>query len=177
MVSALLKTILFTIFVPGTVTVAVPYYLLSSRRGAVIISLGFLHYLAVPVLLLGAAMYGWCAWDFASAGRGTPAPIDPPKQLVMRGLYQYVRNPIYIGVLLVLLGEALLFQARILLEYMLEVFVFFFLFVLIYEEPALRKKFGESYDRYCATVPPWIPRLKREKRERAKSHAFDKIWR
>ena len=71
----------------------------------------------------------------------------------------------YIGVLLVLLGEALLFQARILLEYTLEVFVFFFLFVLIYEEPALRKKFGESYDRYCATVPPWIPRLRREKTE------------
>ena len=177
MVSALLKTILFTVFVPGTVTVVVPYYLLSSRRGAVILSLGFFHYLAVPVLLLGAAMYGWCAWDFASAGRGTPAPIDPPKQLVIRGLYHYVRNPMYISVLLVLLGEALLFQARILLEYTLEVFAFFFLFVLIYEEPALRKKFGESYDRYCATVPPWIPSLRRGKPERVKSRTFDKIWR
>src|SRR5712691_6271276 len=129
--AAIAKALLFTILVPGTVTVYVPHRILLSRGQADALPIGPLRYLGAALLAAGAAAYLWCAWDFASAGRGTPAPIDPPKRLVVRGLYHYVRNPMYVGVALVLLGEALLFQARILLEYTIEVFVFFYLFVLI----------------------------------------------
>jgi protein-S-isoprenylcysteine O-methyltransferase Ste14 len=107
--------------------------------------------------LIGTAIYFWCAWDFTFAGRGTPAPIDPPKELVVRGLYRYVRNPMYVGILSILLGEALLFASWRLFEYTAVVFIFFFLFVTLYEEPILRQKFGESYRRYCESVPRWIP--------------------
>lgn len=100
-------------------------------------------------MLLGASIYFWCAWDFTFAGRGTPAPIDPPKKLVVRGLYRYVRNPMYVGVFSILLGEALFFESQRLLVYAAVVFFFFYLFVILYEEPILRQKFGESYQKYC----------------------------
>src|SRR5260370_317651 len=73
--------------------------------------------LAAPLFLVGASVYFWCLWDFAVAGRGTPAPIDPPKQLVVRGLYRSVRNPMYLGVLLVVAGWVELFRAARVLEY------------------------------------------------------------
>jgi protein-S-isoprenylcysteine O-methyltransferase Ste14 len=99
----------------------------------------------------------WCAWDFTFAGRGTPAPIDPPKELVVQGLYRYVRNPMYVGILSILLGEALLFASWSLFGYAAVVFILFFLFVVLYEEPILMRKFGESYLQYCKNVPRWIP--------------------
>jgi protein-S-isoprenylcysteine O-methyltransferase Ste14 len=153
----LIKTIIFTFLVPGTVTILVPYWLLSSST-APPMQLGvFRHFGDLPAFV-GAAIYFWCAWDFTFAGRGTPAPIDPPKELVVRGLYRYVRNPMYVGILSILIGEALLFASWRLFEYTAVVFIFFFLFVLLYEEPMLGRKFGESYRRYCKNVPRWIPR-------------------
>jgi len=119
--------------------------------------LGAVRYFGALPILIGAAIYFWCAWDFTFAGRGTPAPIDPPKELVVRGLYRYVRNPMYVGILSILLGEALLFASGRLLEYTAVVFTFFFLFVVLYEEPMLRQKFGESYRQYCKNVSRWFP--------------------
>jgi protein-S-isoprenylcysteine O-methyltransferase Ste14 len=153
---ALIKTIIFTILVPGTVTVLVPYWLLSSSPSPPL-RLGPFRYFGLIPILIGAAIYFWCAWDFTFAGRGTPAPIDPPKELVVRGLYRYVRNPMYVGILSILVGEALLFSSRTLLVYTVIVFTLFFLFVTIYEEPHLKKKFGEPYRRYCNSVPRWLP--------------------
>ena len=89
----LLKNLLFTVVVPGTVVIYVPLQIVEGRSPAG----GFGLALAVPVLLLGAAIYAWCVWDFAMFGRGTPAPIDEPKKLVVRGLYRYTRNPMYVG--------------------------------------------------------------------------------
>lgn len=155
----LFKTALFTVLVPGTVTILVPYYLLSSRTTAPPLNLGILRYFGLLPGVAGGLVYLRCAWDFAIGGRGTPAPVDPPKDLVARGLYRYVRNPMYLGVMLVILGEALLFEARFLFEYALIVFIFFYLFVLVYEEPTLKRKFGESYESYCRSVPRWIPRI------------------
>lgn len=86
-------------------------------------------------------------------------PIDPPKELVARGLYRYVRNPMYVGIVAILIGEALLFMSSRLFQYTVLAFSFYFLLVLIYEEPALRAKFGESYRQYCKVVPRWLPRL------------------
>jgi len=154
----LLKTIIFTFLVPGTVTILVPYWLLSYRSAPTPVQLGILGYLGALPILTGASIYFWCAWDFTFAGRGTPAPIDPPKELVVRGLYRYVRNPMYVGILSILLGEALLFGSSRLFEYTAVAFIFFFLIVVLYEEPMLRQKFGESYREYCEDVPRWIPR-------------------
>jgi len=117
------------------------------------------NWLALAPCGLGVAILLKCAWDFAVVGLGTPAPIDPPKSLVVNGLYRFVRNPMYVGVALVLFSEAVLFSSLTLLEYALLVGGFFSLFVLSYEEPTLRKKFGTSYQEYCQAVPRWIPRL------------------
>ena len=154
-----LKTLIFTVLVPGTVTVYIPYRLLSSADSAQRLQLGAFRYFGVIMILIGAAIYLRCAWDFTFTGRGTPAPIDPPKELVARGLYRFVRNPMYFGVLLALLGEAWLFRSGALLVYALIVFTWQHLFVVFYEEPALRRKFGESYSDYLARTPRWIPRI------------------
>jgi protein-S-isoprenylcysteine O-methyltransferase Ste14 len=153
----LLKTIIFTFVVPGTVTILIPYWLLSSRSVQPSSTLGAFRYFGVLPILIGASIYFWCAWDFTFTGRGTPAPIDPPKELVVRGLYRYVRNPMYVGVLSVLLGEALFFASRTLLQYSVIVFGFFYLFVVIFEEPVLQSKFGESYQKYRQNVPRFLP--------------------
>lgn len=154
---AILKTAVFTIFVPGTVAGYVPYRLLGSRANPVLDALGVLGIMAI---ILGGMGYFICAWNFAYHGLGTPAPIDPPKTLIVRGLNRYVRNPMYVSVLLVIFGEAALFHALRLAEYAAWAWVFFHLFVILYEEPALKRKFGNSYDEYRNSVPRWIPRCK-----------------
>ncbi|HWN99483.1 MAG TPA: isoprenylcysteine carboxylmethyltransferase family protein [Blastocatellia bacterium] len=155
-----IKTTIFTIFVPGTVTILVPRWLLASSAGSERFNIGVFRYVGVVPILLGALIYLWCAWDFTFAGKGTPAPIDPPKELVARGLYRYVRNPMYVGIASVLIGETLLFQSLVLFAYLAAVLLAFGSFVVFYEEPALTRKFGESYLRYRKDVPRWIPRLK-----------------
>ena len=117
------------------------------------------NWLAIVPCVLGAAILLQCGWDFATVGQGTPAPIDPPKSVVVSGLYRFVRNPMYIGVELVILGEALLWSSARLLGYALLLGLGFHLFVVFYEEPTLRKKFGPSYQEYCQAVPRWLPRL------------------
>jgi protein-S-isoprenylcysteine O-methyltransferase Ste14 len=154
-----LKTLLFTILVPGTVTVLVSYLLLTSGFQLFPVEIGALRILGLPPILLGAVTYLWCAWDFTFAGRGTPAPIDPPKELVVKGLYRYVRNPMYVGVTLILLGEALLFESAVLFLYAGFLLVCAHLFIVYYEEPTLKRLFGASYESYCKSVPRWIPRL------------------
>jgi len=153
---ALLKTLIFTILVPGTVTILIPRWLLSAEAARPINALRFIG--VIPIAI-GAAIYFWCAWDFATKGQGTPAPIDPPKELVVRGLYRFVRNPMYVGVLSILIGEAALFASSALFGYAAVVFLLFYLFVVLYEEPVLGKQFGDAYRNYCAAVPRWIPRL------------------
>ncbi len=154
----LLRTLIFTVVVPCTVVVYGPWWLLSTGRAQPSVDLGAIRYLGLIPIAIGAAMYLWCAWDFAITGRGTPAPIDPPKTLVVRGLYRYTRNPIYVGVTLALCGEALLFESGVLLAYAIMVFIAFNLFVIFYEEPSLRERFGDAYERYYQAVPRWLPR-------------------
>jgi protein-S-isoprenylcysteine O-methyltransferase Ste14 len=153
-----LKNLLFTVFVLGMVAGYVPWRMGASRladgaRPA-------LWLIAAPVFLAGASIYFWCLWDFATAGRGTPAPIDPPKTLVVRGLYRYVRNPMYVGVLLVIVGWTILIRSRDVAIYGASVAMAFHLFVVFVEEPMLRAQFGESYGMYCRSVSRWWPRLR-----------------
>jgi protein-S-isoprenylcysteine O-methyltransferase Ste14 len=154
---AWLKTLIFTIIVPGAIAALIPYLLLS-RKPSPLTNIGLFQSLGLIPMAIGAAVYLRCAWDFASTGKGTPAPIDPPKRLVARGLYRFVRNPMYFGVLLALLGEAWLFRSGAVLIYAVIAFTWQHLFVVFYEEPALKRKFGESYIDYIARTPRWIPR-------------------
>jgi len=112
------------------------------------------------LIAAGAALYVVTAfWGFALRGRGTPAPIDPPKKLVVEGPYRVVRNPMYWAVAAVIMGEATLFHSLTLVELAVALFSGAMLFVLFYEEPALLRKFGAEYEDYCRRVPRWIPRF------------------
>jgi protein-S-isoprenylcysteine O-methyltransferase Ste14 len=148
----LVKNLLFTLIVPGTVAGLVPMLIVRGRSAA-------LGPTTAPALLLfvaGGAIYAWCVWDFASFGRGTPAPIDAPKKLVVRGLYRFTRNPMYVGVLTVILGWVVLFRSWPLIIYLLSVGTMFQLFIVLYEERHLRREFGGEYDDYRARVPRWL---------------------
>ena len=156
--SPFLRTLVFTVLVPGFWTVLVPYWV--AGRGARFELRG----VAVAGWLLvaaGVALYLTCAfWGFALRGKGTPAPIDPPKKLVAEGPYAIVRNPMYWSVLGVMLGEAMAFRSVALAEIGCVFFAFAALFVIVYEEPVLRHKFGAEYEAYCRRVPRWNPRFR-----------------
>jgi protein-S-isoprenylcysteine O-methyltransferase Ste14 len=155
-----LKILVFTILVPGTVAGYVPW---SQVRDVPLV----LSPWTIPAgicSVVGVAIYLWCAYDFGVAGRGTPAPIDAPKHLVVRGLYQYVRNPMYVGVMLVLVAWNMLYQTISLMNYTIGAFVFFNLFVFFYEEPHLQRLFGEEYSAYRSRAGRWLPRIRRGSR-------------
>ncbi|HXV43296.1 MAG TPA: isoprenylcysteine carboxylmethyltransferase family protein [Anaerolineae bacterium] len=156
----LLKTLLFTVLVPGSVTIILPYLLLNSRLPPLTINLGPARFLGWGPIVSGAIIYLWCAWDFAAAGQGTPLPADPPKMLVAAGLYRRVRNPMYMGVLQLILGQAILFGSLLLLGYGALLWLAFHLFIIYYEEPTLKRLFGPAYEQYRAEVPRWLPQLK-----------------
>jgi protein-S-isoprenylcysteine O-methyltransferase Ste14 len=156
-ISAIVKTLIFTVFVPGTVAGYVPWRL---RRYAAPGS-GVEEWAAITVIAVGIAIYLCTAfWGFAWLGGGTPAPIVPTEILVVKGLHRYVRNPMYIGVALVIAGQAWLFHSLRILIYVACMLMVAHLFVIFYEEPTLRKQFGNEYDRYRATVPKWIPKFR-----------------
>ena len=152
-----LKSLLFFILAPGMVAGLIPLALLRTGPQ---IQTGFLSYLAFPLWLTGIATLIWCFRDFLVKGRGTPAPIDPPRELVVAGLYNYVRNPMYVGVLLVIIGYFLWFGYWNLLIYAAVVFIAFNTFVALYEEPNLKTRFGSSYEAYLKRVPRWIPHIR-----------------
>jgi protein-S-isoprenylcysteine O-methyltransferase Ste14 len=153
-----LKTLIFTILVPGTVAGIVPWLLLQSSGEAVNLTPS-LWLIGLLPLLLGVGLYFWCAGAFTFIGKGTPAPIDAPVFLVREGPYQWVRNPMYLAVLSVIIGEAILFHSLLLVGYALLVWVVVHLFVVFFEESTLRRQFGESYEAYLLTVPRWLPRF------------------
>jgi protein-S-isoprenylcysteine O-methyltransferase Ste14 len=107
----------------------------------------------------GAAVALWCIFTFAASGRGTPAPFDPPRRLVIRGPYRFVRNPMYIGAGLALASAALFYESLPLLGYAGLFFLATHVFVVGYEEPTLRRTFGPEYEAYCRQVRRWWPRV------------------
>jgi protein-S-isoprenylcysteine O-methyltransferase Ste14 len=94
---------------------------------------------------------------FALVGRGTPAPIAPTERLVISGLYRHVRNPMYLAVLSIIFGQALLFGSTTLLWYAAVLSLIVHAFVVLYEEPTLRRRYGAEYERYCQAVRRWRP--------------------
>ena len=145
-----LKSLLFLIVAPGMVAGYIPLALL--RKGPQV-ETGSFAYLAFPLWLIGGVILLWSFWNFLIEGRGTPAPIDPPKELVAVGFYRYVRNPMYVGVLLILIGHFLWFKNVGLIVYTAVAFLIVHLFVTLYEEPTLRRKFGAGYEEYLKKVP------------------------
>ncbi len=155
-ISAIVKTLIFAVLVPGTVAGYMPWRL---WRGAAAVT-GVEACAAITVIAVGIAIYLYTAfWGFAWLGGGTPAPIAPTKILVVKGLHRFVRNPMYIGVALVIAGQAWLFHSLHILIYVACMLTVAHLFVIFYEEPTLRKQFGDEYDRYRAIVPRWIPKF------------------
>jgi protein-S-isoprenylcysteine O-methyltransferase Ste14 len=156
---ATLGTAIFLVLAPGTVAGWIPWWITRWRvpspalarlplwvSGAVLVAAG------VVVLLDSFAR-------FALEGLGTPAPVFPTQHLVVSGLYRYVRNPMYVAVLAVIVGQALIFGSLRLVEYATLAWLAVHVFVVAYEEPTLRASFGAEYEAFCAAVPRWIPRL------------------
>jgi len=153
------RSALWAALLPGLFAGYVPwrFFGLSQVR----LDLGnSVHLLGILVLALGASLLISCIWEFATRGRGTLSPVDPPRVLVVRGLYRYVRNPMYLSVTLIVIGELLLTRSRALLVYWAVWFVAVNLFVIVYEEPALQRRFGVDYERYKKEVGRWIPRFR-----------------
>ena len=151
------NTLLFTILVPATVAGWIPRTL---RGDAPLTSTPALRWLSFALIAIGIAIYLHTAfWGFALRGLGTPAPIAPPGKLVAEGLHRYVRNPMYLGVLMIVIGQAVLYRSMALVEYSAAIWLAAHLFVLLYEEPTLQRKFGEEYREYRRRVPRWIPRF------------------
>jgi protein-S-isoprenylcysteine O-methyltransferase Ste14 len=114
------------------------------------------------VVAIGAAIVLPCIWEFAWRGMGTPAPFDPPRRLVITGPYRWVRNPMYLGLGVALIGEAIVFPniTWLMLTLVAVMWLVISLFVMAYEEPTLRRLFGADYEVYCRNVRRWIPRLR-----------------
>ena len=151
------KSLLYLIIEAGLFALYIPLTLL---RAGPRIHTGVISFLAIPLWLIGSLVVLSCFWNFTFKGRGTPIPSDPPKELVITGPYRYVRNPIYVGVLLIFLGHFLWFGYWAMLIYTVSAFIGVHLFVLLYEEPTLKRKFGAAYEDYLKRVPRWMPRLK-----------------
>ncbi|MBI2265708.1 MAG: isoprenylcysteine carboxylmethyltransferase family protein [Armatimonadetes bacterium] len=150
-----LKSLFFTLVFPGTVTGLVPWLIVS--RGIWMFDVGFYRYGGIFPIALGLPGLIWCIVEFACVGRGTLATIDPPRFAVRRGLYRVVRNPMYLCVVKILLGESLLLQSWAIALWAVSVAMIFHLFVVFYEEPNLRRRFGREYEEYLRAVPRWLP--------------------
>ena len=153
-----LRALAALLVLPGTFAGIIPGLIVSADhwRGAGF-SLGW-----IP-LAFGVAILLWCVRDFYVAGKGTLAPWDPPRHLVVIGLYRFVRNPMYCGILLLLSGWALTAGSPLLGGYALLIAIAFQLRVVLYEEPRLRSQFPQTWPDYAATVPRWFPHLRRKK--------------
>jgi protein-S-isoprenylcysteine O-methyltransferase Ste14 len=157
---AYLGTIVFTIVVPGSVIGLVPYLISQWQLRPPLFGLGPTRWLGLAIFIIAVPAFADFLARFVREGHGTPAPIAPTQRLVVGGVYRYVRNPAYIAVIAMLVGQALFFGNLDVLEYAFVVAIGFHLFVILYEEPTLKQTFGLDYQTYCQEVPRWIPRLR-----------------
>jgi len=164
---AILGSVCFLLLAPGIVAGVVPWFLCRWQMQPPVLGITVFRFLGGALIAAGLPAVLDSFARFALQGMGTPAPVLPTRHLVVTGLYRYVRNPMYVGVLCLILGQGLLFGEVRVLEYGMAVWLAFHLFVLGYEEPTLRRSFGEEYRTFCAHVPRWLPRLHAWQRENA----------
>ena len=156
---AILGTLVFLIIAPGFVAGLVPWWISRWHLGAPFFGMPLFPFVGGTLIAVGLIGLLDSFVRFAFQGVGTPAPVFPTRHLVVSGLYRYVRNPMYVAVVITIAGQGLLFGDGRLLEYGALVWVLCHLFVRFYEEPMLRARFGAEYDRFCSEVPRWIPRF------------------
>jgi protein-S-isoprenylcysteine O-methyltransferase Ste14 len=152
--------VIFFVLAPGTVAILIPWWICRwhFEQSAV----GWLpaRVIGGRMIVAGAAVLIDSFVRFALQGLGTPAPVFPTRHLVVTGLYRHVRNPMYLAVVSVILGQGLMFGNGQVLAYGALVWLGFHVFVMAYEEPTLRATFGTEYEGFCAGVRRWIPRLR-----------------
>jgi protein-S-isoprenylcysteine O-methyltransferase Ste14 len=153
-----LRSLLWTFLLPGLFAGWVPWRYFGLNRVRFDPS-SAVHLIGFAAIGVGAVLLAGCIYEFARSGRGTLSPLDPPRHLVIRGLYRYVRNPMYLCVTMIVLGEVLLTRSTALAMYWVIWFISANLFVMGYEEPTLRHEFGAEYDEYCREVGRWVPWL------------------
>jgi len=157
---ASLGSVVFFLLAPGLVAGLAPWWISRWRMQPPLLGLSLLRVAGAALIAVGTPALLDSFARFALQGLGTPAPIFPTRHLVVTGLYRHVRNPMYVGVVSVIAGQGLLLGSARVLEYGVLVWMAFSLFVIGYEEPTLRRTFGAEYERFCANVPRWIPRLR-----------------
>jgi protein-S-isoprenylcysteine O-methyltransferase Ste14 len=155
---AILGSALFLVAAPGVLAGLVPWWLTRWQLRPPFLGLELTRAIGIILILVGVPGLVASFARFALQGLGTPAPVAPPRHLVVTGLYRFVRNPMYMAVLAVILGQALLLADWRLIVYGGAFWVACHLFVVIYEEPVLRRTFGEEYEVFRTNVPRWIPR-------------------
>lgn len=154
-----LRTITWSLAFAGTFIVWIPWAWYGAWRAPIAVS-SVRAVVGLLAIAAGAALVIACIANFARHGGGTPAPMDAPRELVVQGPYRYVRNPMYLGAALAMLGEWLRVPSSPFATYIALWFAAVAVLVITYEEPTLRAKFGESYERYTQEVPRWIPRAR-----------------
>jgi len=154
----LVRALAYATVFAGLVLVFLPARLLSEIGVTRPAAFGLAQIAGAFVAVAGAALAAWCVLAFVFVGRGTPAPFDPPRRLVVRGPYRYVRNPMYLGAGLAIAGAGLYHEAVVLFAYAGAFLALMHVFVLLYEEPRLRRTFGADYVSYCQQVRRWRPK-------------------
>lgn len=153
------KATLATIIVPGGFCILVPYLILNASPSVLPPAPVLLQIFAALIMICGIVMVGWVSVVFVRKGKGTPIPLEPPTQLVIEGLYRYVRNPMYVGAVLILLGEVILFRSGWLLLYAACLWSALHIFLVKIEEPQLIRRYGTNFINYLETIPRWIPKI------------------
>jgi protein-S-isoprenylcysteine O-methyltransferase Ste14 len=157
MLFALMRTLVYSVLFIAVVLVFLPARVLAWSGLVRPDHVGAVQLAGLALGGTGALLAAWCIFSFALVGRGTPAPFDPPRRLVTRGPYRWMRNPMYVGAGLALLGAAVFYESLPLLLYCLAFWLITHLFVVWYEEPTLRRSFGAEYERYSQHVKRWWP--------------------
>ena len=156
---ASLGSVVFFLLAPGLVAGLAPWWISRWHMQPPLLGSSLLRVAGAALIAVGTPALLDSFARFALQGLGTPAPIFPTRHLVVTGLYRHVRNPMYVGVVSVIVGQGLLLGSARVLDYGVLVWLAFSLFVIGYEEPTLRRTFGAEYERFCANIPRWIPRL------------------
>ena len=154
------RAMVYAVLFIGLILIYLPARVLASFGFVRPTTLEVPQIIGMVIGTAGAIIAIWCILTFASIGKGTPAPFDPPRNLVIQGPYMFVRNPMYIGAGLALIGAAIFYGSWPLLGYAALFFLVTHLFVLLYEEPTLRRTFGEEYEAYCRQIRRWWPRFR-----------------
>jgi protein-S-isoprenylcysteine O-methyltransferase Ste14 len=153
----LVRAVTYAALFIGFVLVYLPGRFLSWSGVVAPAAIGAPQVAGMFVVAIGTAIAFWCVFTFVFIGKGTPAPFDPPRKLVIRGPYRFVRNPMYIGAGMTIAGVAFFYESLSIFIYACLFFLITHLFVVLYEEPTLRRTFGDDYEAYFRRVRRWIP--------------------